>query len=123
MLGLGVLYRVVPDRRRARWRWVSPGAVAATLLWSGASVALFAYVRGLGTYETTYGSLAGVAISMLWLWLTVLLVVLGAALNAEAERQTVRDSTVGPERRMGERGAVVADTVADLGTGMTETTR
>ena len=112
VLGLGVLYRVVPDRRGARWRWVSPGAVTATLLWSAASVALFAYVRGLGTYETTYGSLAGVAISMLWLWLTVLLVVMGAALNAEAERQTTRDSTVGPERPRGERGAVVADDVA-----------
>ncbi len=110
--GLGVLYRVVPDRRPARWYWVSPGALAATLLWSAASLALFAYVRGLGTYETTYGSLAGVAISMLWLWLTVLLVVMGAALNAEAERQTVRDSTVGPERPLGERGAVVADSVA-----------
>jgi membrane protein len=114
VLGLGVLYRTVPDRRRARWRWVSPGAVAATVLWSAASVALFAYVRGLGTYETTYGSLAGVAISMLWLWLTVLLVVMGAALNAEAERQTARDSTAGPDLPVGERGAVVADTVLDL---------
>ncbi len=112
VVGLGVLYRLAPDRRSPRWRWVSPGALAATVLWSAASVGLFAYVRGLGTYETTYGSLAGVAISMLWLWLTVLLVVLGAALNAEAERQTVRDSTVGPERPAGQRGAVVADTVA-----------
>lgn len=112
VLGLGVLYRVAPDRRSPRWPWVSPGAVAATLLWSAASVALFAYVRGLGTYETTYGSLAGVVVSMLWLWLTVMLVVMGAALNAEAERQTARDSTVGPEQPVGERGAVVADTVA-----------
>src|SRR5690606_11605595 len=64
-----------------------------------------------GTYERMYGSLAGVAISMLWLWLTVLLVVLGAAVNAEAERQTTRDSTVGAERPPGERGAVVADDV------------
>jgi membrane protein len=91
-----------------------PRRRAATVLWSAASVALFAYVRGLGTYETTYGSLAGVAISMLWLWLTVLLVVMGAALNAEAERQTARDSTAGPDMPVGERGAVVADTVLDL---------
>ena len=73
------------------------------------SVALFVYVQRLGTYEATYGSLAGVAISMFWLWLSVLLVVAGAAVNGDAERQTVRDSTVGAERPMGERGAVVAD--------------
>ena len=73
------------------------------------SASLFAYVRSLGTYETTYGSLAGVAISMFWLWLTVLLVVVGAAINGESERQTVRDSTIGVERPLGERGAVVAD--------------
>ena len=65
--------------------------------------------RRLGTYGSTYGSLAGVAISMFWLWITVFLVVLGAAVNGEAERQTSRDSTIGPERPLGERGAVVAD--------------
>ena len=109
---LAALYRYAPDRKQARWRWITGGAMAATTLWLGTSVALFAYVRSLGTYESTYGSLAGVAISMFWLWVTVLLVVLGAAVNGEAERQTVRDSTVGPERPMGERGAVVADTSA-----------
>lgn len=106
---LAVLYRFAPDRKNAQWRWTSWGAVGATLLWALTSAALFAYVQGLGTYETTYGSLAGVVISMFWLWLTVLLVVLGAAVNGEAERQTLRDSTVGPERPLGRRGAVVAD--------------
>jgi membrane protein len=84
--------------------------MAATGLWLATSVALFVYVQRLGNYGSTYGSLAGVAISMFWLWMSVLLVVLGAAVNAEAERQTVRDSTVGRARPMGERGAVVADT-------------
>lgn len=106
---LSVLYRFAPDRAQAQWRWISGGALLATACWLAMSTALFAYVRSLGTYERTYGSLAGVAISMLWLWLTVLLVILGAAVNAEAERQTARDSTVGPEAEMGERGAVVAD--------------
>jgi membrane protein len=106
---LAVLYRYAPDRRDARWRWISPGAGLATLLWLGFSSLLFAYVQSLGNYESTYGSLAGVAISMFWLWLTVLLVIVGAAVNAEAERETVRDSTVGPEQPPGERGAVVAD--------------
>ncbi|MFL6132368.1 MAG: YihY/virulence factor BrkB family protein [Nocardioidaceae bacterium] len=108
---LAALYRLAPDRKNARWRWTSWGATTATVLWLATSVALFAYVRRLGTYESTYGSLAGVAISMFWLWVTVLLIVTGAAMNAEAERQTARDSTVGPERPVGEREAVVADSV------------
>ncbi|MCV2489356.1 YihY/virulence factor BrkB family protein [Geodermatophilus sp. YIM 151500] len=108
---LAVLYRFAPDRRRARWRWISWGAATATVLWVLSSAGLFAYVQSLGTYEATYGSLAGVAISMFWLWLTVFLVVAGGVLNAESERQTARDSTVGPERPLGQRGAVVADSV------------
>lgn len=111
-LGLAVLYRFAPDRRgKARWRWISGGSIAATVLWLAASAGLFLYVQNLGTYERTYGSLAGVAISMFWLWLTVLLIILGAVVNAETERQTARDSTVGPERPPGQRGAVVADDV------------
>jgi membrane protein len=108
---LAVLYRFAPDRKDARWRWISGGAVLATLLWLAASMGLFAYVQTLGSYESTYGSLAGVAISMLWLWITVFLVIVGAAVNAETERETVRDSTVGPEQPVGERGAAVADSV------------
>jgi membrane protein len=106
---LAVLYRVAPDRKHARWCWTSWGAATATLLWMLTSAGLFAYVQR-ATYESTYGSLAGVAISMLWVWISVFLVVVGAAVNAEAERQTARDSTVGPEQPLGERGAVVADT-------------
>jgi membrane protein len=106
---LALLYRFAPDRRDPRWRWTTWGATGATVVWAATSAGLFAYVRTLGTYETTYGSLAGVAISMFWLWLTVLLIVLGAAVNGESERQTLRDSTTGPERPMGRRGAVVAD--------------
>jgi membrane protein len=109
VLVLAVLYRVGPDRRQARWRWISGGAVLATVLWLATTAGLFAYVQGLGDYTATYGSLAGVAISMVWLWLSVFIVVLGAVVDAEAERQTARDSTVGPERPLGERGAVVAD--------------
>ncbi len=116
---LAVLYRFAPDRKNPRWHWTTWGATGATVLWAATSAALFAYVRSLGTYETTYGSLAGVAISMFWLWLTVLLVVAGAAVNGEAERQTHRDSTVGPEQPLGQRGAVVADsTPADARTGI-----
>jgi membrane protein len=106
---LALLYRFAPDRKQARWRWISGGATITTMLWLAASIGLFAYVHSLGSYEKTYGSLAGVVISMVWLWLSVFLVILGAVVNAETERQTARDSTIGPEAPLGERGAVVAD--------------
>lgn len=112
VVGLAVLYRYAPDRRgRAKWRWITGGAVATTAIWLAASAGLFTYVQNLGTYERTYGSLAGVAISMLWLWITVLLVILGAAANAETERQMAHDTTVGVARPPGRRGAIVADDV------------
>jgi membrane protein len=110
-LALAVLYRFAPDRKQARWRWISGGAVLTTALWLLTSIGLFAYVQTLGSYESTYGSLAGVAISMFWLWISVFLVIVGASVNAEAERQTAQDSTIGPEQPLGERGAVVADSV------------
>ena len=106
---LAVLYRFGPARRAARWRWISGGSAIATLLWLATTIGLFAYVEGLGSYEATYGSLAGVAISMLWLWVTVCLVILGAVVNAETERETAWDSTIGPDLPLGRRGAVVAD--------------
>jgi membrane protein len=106
---LAVLYRFAPDRKQAQWRWISGGATITTALWLATSIGLFAYVQNLGSYESTYGSLAGVAISMFWLWISIFLVIVGASVNAEAERQTARDSTIGPERPLGDRGAVVAD--------------
>lgn len=108
-VGLAVLYRVAPDRRPARWRWITAGSVLATAVWLVVTLGFFSYVQSLGNYQSTYGSLAGVAISMFWLWATVTLVFLGAAVNAETERQTECDSTVGPDRPVGSRGAVVAD--------------
>ncbi len=106
---LALLYRWGPDREQARWRWITGGSAVATALWLATTAGFFAYVERLGSYSSTYGSLAGVAISMFWLWVTVFLVIVGAAVNAEAERETTRDSTVGPEQPLGERGAVVAD--------------
>ncbi|WP_246080353.1 YihY/virulence factor BrkB family protein [Modestobacter altitudinis] len=106
---LAVLYRWGPDRKRARWRWITGGSTVATLLWLATTLGFFAYVERLGNYAATYGGLAGVAISMFWLWVTVFLVIAGAVVNAEAERETTQDSTVGPEQPLGKRGAVVAD--------------
>jgi membrane protein len=113
-----VLYRFGPDRKQARWRWTTWGATGATAVWVATTLGLFAYVEELGTYSTTYGSLAGAAIGMFWVWLSVLLVLAGAAVNGESEHQTTRDSTVGPDRPAGERGATVADnTLPQLSSG------
>ncbi|HEX2296916.1 MAG TPA: YihY/virulence factor BrkB family protein [Pseudonocardiaceae bacterium] len=112
LFGLAVLYRVAPDREAPQFRWVSPGSVVATFLWLLGSVAFSLYVNFFGNYGATYGALTGVIVLMLWLYLTSFIVLLGAEINAEAERQTVKDSTTGEPLPMGRRGAVAADTVA-----------
>ena len=112
MFGLAALYRYAPDRDRAKWRWVTPGAVVATVLWVLGSVAFSIYSRVAGNFTETYGSLATVAVLLLWLLLSAYVIILGAELDAETERQTVRDSTTGPRRPLGRREAYAADTVA-----------
>jgi membrane protein len=111
MVALAVLYRVGPDRDAPRMRWVSVGAVTATVRWVIASVAFSLYVDNFSSYGKTYGSLAGVVVLLLWLWLTNYVVLLGAEMNAEAEQQTARDTTRGAPEPMGERGAVKADSL------------
>lgn len=111
MVSLAVLYRYAPDRDQPRWRWVSPGAIAAAVLFLLGSIAFSAYVSRSGSYDATYGSLGAIAVTMVWLFVAAYAVLLGAQLNAEAERQTRRDSTEGAERPLGERGAHAADTV------------
>jgi membrane protein len=110
MVALAVLYRVAPDRNDPRIKWVSPGALLATVLWLLASVGFSLYVSNFGSYGETYGSVAGAAVLLLWLYLTAFIVLLGAEVNAEAERQTHQDTTVGPPRPIGERDAYAADT-------------
>lgn len=106
---LGVLYKVAPDRDDPKFRWVSTGSILATVLWLVASLGFSLYVDNFGSYNKTYGALAGVVVLLLWLWLTMYVVLLGAEVNAEAEQQTAADTTVGRPRPMGERGAVKAD--------------
>ena len=111
MGGLAVLYRLGPGPPGPKWRWVTPGAIVATVVWLLGSLAFSAYTAGFASYNETYGALGAVVITMLWLQLTALAILLGAEVNAELEHQTVEDSTTGPERPLGERGAVMADTV------------
>lgn len=109
--GLSLVYRYAPSRRNAQWRWLTPGAAAATMLWLLASMGFAYYVSNFGSYNETFGSIAGVIVLLIWLWASAFIILLGAELNAEMEAQTTRDSTVGAERPLGRRGAVKADEI------------
>jgi membrane protein len=111
MAGLALLYRFGPDREKPQWRWITPGAIAATALWIVASIGFTFYVANFSSYSKTYGSLGGVVILLTWLYLSALMVLLGAVINAQSERQTRKDSTEGTPRTMGRRGARAADTL------------
>ena len=111
MVALAVVYRLAPDRDAPKFRWVSVGAVVATVIWLIASVGFSLYVDNFGKYSKTYGALAGVVVLLLWLWITMYIVLLGAEVNAEAEQQTAKDSTTGAPQPLGQRNAVKADTL------------
>ncbi|MBB3192375.1 membrane protein [Halomonas cerina] len=111
MLVIAVFYRFGPDRRPSRWQWVSVGSVVATLLWLIGSAGLSFYFGSVINLSDIYGSLGAVVMLMLWFWLSAFTVLLGAEFNAEMERQTYRDTTVGTARPLGERDAYAADTL------------
>jgi membrane protein len=111
LVGLAVIFRYGPQRRRPRWRWVTPGAIVAVIVGLAASIGFSIYVSLLGNYNKTYGALGAIIIMLLWLYLMAFAVLFGAAMNAELEHQTERDTTAGDEQPVGERGAYVADTV------------
>ena len=110
---LAVVYRVAPDRDAPRFRWVSLGAVIVTVIWALVSFGFAIYVDRFGSYDKTYGAIAGVIVLMLWLYLTCYLVLLGAEINSEAEHQTAHDTTTGKPEPMGERNATMADTLPE----------
>jgi membrane protein len=106
-----VVYRFAPCRAQARWRWVSVGGLLAACFWLGGSLGFSWYVNNVAHFDVTYGSLGAVIGFMMWIWFSVMVVLIGAELNAEIEHQTALDSTTGPAAPMGERGAAMADTV------------
>ena len=110
-LGLSVLYRWAPDRARAKWRWITPGSAVAASVWLIGSLLFSLYVQNFGNFGETYGALGGVIVTVMWFHLSAFVIVIGAELNAEMEHQTRMDSTTGPDRPMGRRGAYVADTI------------
>jgi len=108
---LAVLYRYGPSRRPPKWRWISVGSLFAALSWLAVSSLFSWYLASFANYNATYGALGALVGMMMWMWLSTIVVLVGAELNSEIEHQTARDSTPGPEKPLGARGAVMADTV------------
>jgi membrane protein len=111
MFGLAVLYRYGPSRREPKWQWISVGSVVATVLWILGSAALSYYLANFGNYDATYGSLGAAIGLMTWMWMSSIVILLGAELNSEIEHQTARDTTEGGHKPLGARGAAMADSV------------
>lgn len=109
MFGSGIVYRFGPSRRPARKRWVVPGVLFTTISWLLISWGFSFFVRNFGQYEATYGGISAVVVLLLWFWLTAMTVIVGAELNAEMERQTLADTTRGPDRPIGLRSARMSD--------------
>src|SRR4051812_25137628 len=109
---LAVVYRYGPSRERARWRWITWGSAIAALLWIAVSGAFSWYAANFGKFNETYGSLGAIIGFMTWLWISAIVILIGAEIDAEMERQTEQDTTTGESKPLGMRGARVADTVA-----------
>jgi membrane protein len=109
MAGLSALYRFGPSRDEAQWKWVSPGAIFASLAWLIGSLLFSWYVANFEDYNKTYGTIGAVIGLLSWMWLSATIVLVGAELNSEAERQTDQDTTKGPAKPIGLRGADAAD--------------
>jgi membrane protein len=116
IVGLAVLYRYGPSRREPKWKWVSFGSLIASLLWIVVSAALSLYLEKYAHYDATYGTLGAAIGLMIWMWMTTIVVLLGAELNSEIEHQTAADTTEGHPKPLGARGATMADTVGEAQT-------
>ncbi len=114
-LAIAALYRWGPSRASARWKWISPGVVLTMVLIVVVSVLFSWYVANFGSYNATYGSLGALIGFMTWIWISATILIIGGELNSEMEHQTAQDTTTGPSRPLGERGANMADHVAGRG--------
>lgn len=108
---IALIYRHGPSREKAKWRWLTLGSIVASLLWIGVSMLFSWYATNFGKYNETYGSLGAVVGFMVWIWLSSIVILLGAELDAEMEHQTAKDTTEGPPKPLGARGAAMADTI------------
>ena len=111
MVAFGILYRYGPSRRLVQAHWITLGSLMAAFLWLAMSATFSWYLSHVANYTATYGALGAVIGLMMWMWLSAVIVLVGAKLNAEIEHQTAEDTTVGTPKPLGSRGAVMADTV------------
>jgi membrane protein len=111
--GISLLYRYGPSREPAKKRWISWGASLAALLWLAGSLGVSFYLSHIANFNVTYGTLGALIGFLFWVWISSIIIILGAEVNAELEHQTQRDSTTGPEQPMGKRGAYMADTLGE----------
>jgi membrane protein len=111
IFGLAVLYWFGPSREYPRWEWLSVGSIFAAVAWLGSSALFSWYLGNFANYDATYGSLGAAIGMMMWMWISAIVILVGAEVNSEIEHQTARDSTTGGERPLGQRGAAMADTV------------
>jgi membrane protein len=88
LAALAVLYRFAPSRDAPRWQWLSLGAVVAAMLWIAGSALLSWYLSAFANYNATYGSLGAAIGLMMWMWMSAIVIMLGAELNSEVERQS-----------------------------------
>jgi membrane protein len=110
-LALAFIYRYGPSRETPRWRWITWGSAFASVMWLAASALFSWYAANFGKFNETYGSLGAVVGFMTWLWISAIVMLIGAEIDAEMEHQTARDTTTGPTKPMGARGARMADTL------------
>ena len=99
-LMFSVLYWAAPNVKQPGFRWLTPGGMLAVVLWIVASAAFAFYVANFGSYNKTYGSIGGVIVFLIWLWISNIAVLLGAELNAELERGRELESGVPAEPDM-----------------------
>ena len=92
--GMSILYRWGPSRSSAKWKWLTPGTLLSSLLWFLGTLGFTVYVANFGNYNQTFGSLGGVIILLTWLWLSAYIILLGALLDSEVDRELTDQDNV-----------------------------
>lgn len=101
MTMVSVLYYASPNAKLRGFKWVTPGSIVAIVVWVIASALFAVYVANFGSYDKTYGTLGGLIVLLIWLWITNLAILFGHQLNAEIERSTeISEETPGAEREI-----------------------
>jgi membrane protein len=106
-----LIYRYGPSRTEPRRQWITWGSAFAAIAWVAASALFSWYAANFGNFNKTYGSLGAIIGFMTWMWLSIIVVLVGAKLNAEIEHQSAHDSKTGRPKPLGRRNANLADTI------------